>query len=182
LQRPEERGGDWKARKERKRQRERERERERERNIGRGMNEREEEEEEEEGEPAKLGKKRGRPIINWPRISFVPFFLSVLSRATGSHFFSSVLPEESRDSPMAAAEPEKAKRSDDGSKEEYGGEARRRGGARRGCNLSENLQAAPFTLRDVPSEMRDNDERRVDAPARATAAARARPPACSGRV
>jgi len=96
------------------------------------MNEREEEEEEEEGEPAKLGKKRGRPIINWPRISFVPFFLSVLSRATGSHFFSSVLPEESRDSPMAAAEPEKAKRSDDGSKEEYGGEARRRGGGRGG--------------------------------------------------
>jgi len=111
---------------------ERERERERERNIGRGMNEREEEEEEEEGEPAKLGKKRGRPIINWPRISFVPFFLSVLSRATGSHFFSSVLPEESRDSPMAAAEPEKAKRSDDGSKEEYGGEARRRGGGAAG--------------------------------------------------
>jgi len=51
-----------------------EREREREKGgTGTGMNEREEE------EPAKLGKKRGRPIINWPRISFAPFFLSVLS-------------------------------------------------------------------------------------------------------
>jgi len=97
-------------------------------------------EEEEEEEP---GKKRGRPVINWLRISFAPFFLSVLSRAT-----SRSCCRRNFDGRRGIGES-----SDD--KEESSAEIRG-GAAQWGCNLNENLHATLFTGRDVPSVTRDD--------------------------
>lgn len=99
------------------------------------------------------GKERGRSIINWPRISFAPFCLSVLSLPLSFSPSSYLLrpPEEPRflDGSQGTGKRSKATQRS-GDRDSRRGKTRGKE-ERRHRNLSENLQAAPFfTVRDVP--------------------------------